>query len=192
MKTIAYHHDNPSSCALTEYNRLSQTRKDEAEREKRHDLRRRALKQRELRGSFRKRRLQNFFRESNLTGTARAQPVPPSVHFEGQKHRDEPEKKAWPFYRKTGFIWSNLGRTPRNRLALVVRPISVKRDRECLERLLWKVEQEEEDARTLARLRLDRITTQRERRLEKVSSEYCTWCVQHRSIATMYTVHMTK
>lgn len=161
-----------SSCSSAEHNRFKQTSEYEAEREKKHDLRRRALKQRELRNSFRKRRLQNFFRESNLTGTVRVQPVPPSTHFERLEQCNEPKKKSRVFYKKTrGFIWSDLGHTPRNRLGLVVRPISAKRDRECLERLVWKVEQEEEHARTLARLRLDRIAAQRERRLEKVSTE---------------------
>lgn len=157
-----------SPCALTEHSRFTQARKDEEERRQRHNLRRRALKQREIRNSFRQRRLQNFRQEANVTGTAREQPAPPSSHYKPRQYRHEPERKDWSFYKNTGFIWSDLGRTPRNRLPFVVRPTAVQRDKECMERLLWKMEKEEDDGRIQAKLKLNRIASERQRWFERV------------------------
>lgn len=92
---------------------------------------------------------------------ARPQP-PPSVRNPHHRDRDHPADppKERTFCKRNGFIWSDLERTPKARLSLVVPPIAVKRDRECLERLLSAVDKEELEAREGARRQRERIAAQ--------------------------------
>lgn len=90
--------------------------------------------------------------------------------MEPRKYLHEPMKKGWAYYKRTGCIWSDYGRLPRNWLSLVVRPLAVKRDREYTEHLLGKVEQEDDDARQTYRMQLEQRAYCRTHHLEKVSS----------------------
>jgi len=74
-----------------------------------------------------------------------------------------------PYKKRDGFTWSDLGRTPKTRLSLVIPPIAVKGEREFIERLLRKVETEHIADRQRAREQQDRVATQRERLRKKVS-----------------------
>lgn len=154
-----------------EHERFVQTCKKEEGRRARHDLRRRAIKKRELLDNFRRRCLENFASEIRITGTTRVQPRSPSRREPRRHHTTEPPKDVG-CCQKNGFIWSDLGRTPRNRLSLVVPPIAVKRDRECMERLFLKVEGEEEETRERLRRKHEAITAQCERSLAKVGTPH--------------------
>lgn len=159
----------PSLFSLTEHKCFVDSRKMEEDRRARHNLRRRSINKKELLEMFRRRRLQNFIAEERVAGTFREQPTPPPSRKEPRRRLTEP-LKDWAFYKRNGFVWSDLGCTPKSRLALVVPPIAIKRDRECMERLLSKVEEEEMAAAEHVRQRRDRVAAQRERWLAKVSS----------------------
>lgn len=151
-----------------EHKRYVESRNQEEERRARHNLRRRAIKKRELVETFRRRRLQNFVAEALVTGPTRARPQPPPSERDPHHRRhhprlDEPPPKDRAICKRNGFIWSDLARTPKARLSLVVPPIAVKRDRECLERLLSTVEKEELEAREGVRRQRERIAAQHER-----------------------------
>lgn len=155
---------------LAEHRRYVESRNQEEERRARHSLRRRAIKKRELVETFRRRRLQNFIAEALVTGTTRARPYPPPSERDPHHHprRDEsPKDRA--ICKRNGFIWSDLGRTPKARLPLVVPPIAVKRDRQCLERLLSTVAKEELEAREEVRRQRERIAAQHDRWQMQVS-----------------------
>ena len=117
--------------------------------------------------TFRRRRLQNFVAEALVTGPTRARPQPPPSERDPHHHNHHPRLDDAPsepaICKRNGFIWSDLGRTPKARLSLVVPPIAVKRDRECLERLLSTVEKEEVEARAGERRQRERIAAQHER-----------------------------
>lgn len=165
-KGVPHKYCTPSFIA--EHNRATQLRKDEEEKRARHDLRRRATKKHDIMDRFRRRRLQNFADEVQITGTARARPPPPSRR-EPRQRRNEPTKKDWAYYKRTGFVWSDLGSIPKSRLALLVRPMTVKRDRECMERLMARVEQEDKEIREQKFRHHERISAYRAHRSEKVS-----------------------
>lgn len=132
---------------------------------------RRANKKRHLYQIFQCRRYQNFRKEDQITGCTREPPPspppppppPPRQRHEQnrcQRHAETP--KDWAFYGRDGFIWSDLGRTPKARLVAVVPPIAVKREREFIERLLKKVEEEAREARERAIEQSERVAAQRE------------------------------
>lgn len=136
-------------------------------------MRRRAIKKRDLLHKFQRRRLQNFLKEDEVVGCTRAQPIvpppPPLPSREDPQHSKRsqiPKDRA--FYKRNGFIWSDLGLTPKARLALVVPPIAVKREREFIEQLLRKVEAEDVLTRLRAKEQHERVAAQRERLRTKV------------------------
>lgn len=165
-----------SSLMTPEYARIVRIRQEEQDRRVRHNLRRRAIKKKDLLHKFQHRRLQNFLKEDDVVGCTRAPPVvpPPSPTTPVPPKRDLHHKKRsqipkdWAFYRRNGFIWSDLGRTPKVRLALVVPPIAVKREREFIEQLLKKVEAEDILNRQRAKEQLKGVAAQRERLRKKV------------------------
>lgn len=115
---------------------------------------------------FQRRRVQNFLKEDRVTGCMRAPPPlppppPPSRRDRMRRHRyaDAP---------KDGFIWTDLGRTPKARLAMVVPPVAVEREKEFIERLLRKVKEEDVEARERARMQDERVVAQRESMRVKV------------------------
>lgn len=158
----------------TEYARIVQIRLEEEDRRARHNLRRRAIKKRDLMHKFQRRRLQNFLREDGVVGCTRAPPVVPSLPPPATPvpSKREPQRsqilKDWAFYKRNGFVWSDLGRTPKARLALVVPPIAVKQEREFIEQLLRKVEAEDVLNRQRANEQHERVAAQRERLRKKV------------------------
>lgn len=156
----------------TEYARIVQIHQEQEERRARHSLRRRAIKKKDLQQTFQRRRLQNFLQENEVAGCARAAPLvptpPPPSRRQPQhaKHFLTPPNRV--FYKRDGFIWSDLGRTPKARLALVVQPVAVKREREFIEQLLRKVEAEDARTRQRAREQHERVATQRDRLRNRV------------------------
>ena len=97
------------------------------------------------------------------------------------------------FYKRNGFIWCDLGRTPKARLALVVPPIAVKREREFIEQLLRKVEAEDALNRQRAKEQHERVASQRERLRNKVGRRpwvlftFCRYMVAAECHNTPYT-----
>lgn len=161
-----------SPLITTEYARIVQIQQEEEDRRARHNLLRRAIKKRDLLQKFQRRRLQNFLKEDEVVGCTRAppllQPPPPPSRREPQHNKRSQIPKDWTFYKRNGFIWSDLGRTPKARLALVVPPIAVKREREFIEQLLRKVEAEDVYTRQRAREQHERVAAQSERLRKKV------------------------
>ncbi len=158
---------------MTEFARVIGIRKEEEQRRARHNLRRRAIKKRDLQQQFRRRRLQNFLKENEVKACRRAVPPPPSPSSPRREQQREKISSEIPqdcgtHKKRDGFIWSDLGRTPKTRLSLVVPPIAAKGEREFIERLLRKVETEHVMARQRAREQQDRVAIQRERLRKKV------------------------
>ncbi|CAN0452993.1 unnamed protein product [Ectocarpus sp. 12 AP-2014] len=130
--------------------RVVEIRKREEDRRARNNLRRRAIKKRQLVDAFQRRRAQNFLKEDEVTGCTRAAPPlppPPSPSRRGRTHRH-----CYANAPRDGYIWSDLGRTPRARLAMVVPPVAVEREKEFIERLVRKVKEEDVEARERARM----------------------------------------
>lgn len=159
---------------MTEFARVVGIRKQEEERRARHNLRRRAIKKRDLQQKFRRRRLQNFLKENEVAACRRAVPPPPSPPSPRREQQKINSSNIIPqdcasYKKRDGFIWSDLGRTPKARLSLVVPPIAVKGEREFIERLLRKVETEHVVARQREREQQDRVASQRECLRKRVS-----------------------
>lgn len=140
-------------------------RTEDEERHARHNLRRRAIRKRELLQTFQRRRVQNFLKEDKVTGCTRAPPTPPPREDQKQHHqrRSDTLRKDWASYKRDGFIWSDLSRTPKSRLSLVVPPFAVKQEREFIKRLLAKVEVEDAEAQEREREKHERTAAQRAR-----------------------------
>ena len=159
---------------MTEFARVVEIRKGEEERRARHNLRRRAIRKRDLRQQFQRRRLQNFLKENEVTQCRRAPPPSPSPSSSPSPRREQQKKqhskipKDGAFYKRDGYVWSDLGRTPKTRLTLVVPPIAVKREREFIERLLRNVEVEHVVSWQRAREQQERVAIQRGRLRKKV------------------------
>lgn len=151
-----------------EHCRFVELRKEQDDRKARHKLRRRAIKKKELLHKFRLRRLRNFNTEIRVIGATRSAPMPPPSLEKLRQHRTV-EVKDRSFYKRSGFLWSDLSRTPKERLSLVVPLIAIKCDRECMNQLLSKVEQEEMEAQWSVRRKHERIAVQREQWFAKVS-----------------------
>lgn len=157
--------------ASTEHARIVEIRTEEENRHARHNLRRRAIKKRELIETFQRRRVQNFLKEEKVTGCTRAPPL--SLRQEEKQQQQQQRHQRYSeippqdqgqdrvFYKRDGFIWSDLSRTPKSRLSTVVPPIAVKREREFIEWLLAKVKAEDVESQEREREQHERIAAQR-------------------------------
>ncbi|CAM9316516.1 unnamed protein product [Ectocarpus sp. 13 AM-2016] len=150
-----------------EHARVVEIRKREEDRRARHNLRRRAIKKRQLMDAFQRRRAQNFLKEDEVTGCTRAAPPlppPPPPSRRGRTHRHRYADAP-----RDGYIWSDLRRTPKARLAMVVPPVAVEREKEFIERLVRKVKEEDMEARERARMQDERVVAQRQSMRVKVA-----------------------
>lgn len=133
----------------------------EKERKKRaHDFERRSNRIVLTKEAFRQRRQHNHALETK-TGFVIAQPPAPTGVYP-KRPRNSPIKKNWCFYRRQGFVWTDLYHTPECRMKVVVPRAFLEKDVECLSKLISRMEMEEELAAQERNLKLERTAATRE------------------------------
>jgi hypothetical protein len=138
------------------------------QRQRRHDAARKSTQQRATRQLFTTQQHNNYMREEQLGTTLREQAAAAAQSKHGspvRRPRSAPAIKDWRYYRRQGYIWTDLYHTSQSsetRLKTVIQPEFVKRDRDFLQSLIATVQREDEAAAAEAAEHLEMVAKQRE------------------------------
>jgi hypothetical protein len=141
------------------------------QRQRRHDAVRKSTQQRATKQLFTTQQHNNYMREEQLGTTLREQREEPaaaqSKHGSSpvRRPRSAPAVKDWRYYRRQGFIWTDLYHTSQSsesRMRTVVQPEFIERDRDFLQSLIAIVQHEDEVAAAEAAEHLEMVAKQRE------------------------------
>ncbi|CAM9715783.1 unnamed protein product [Chrysoparadoxa australica] len=131
-----------------DYNLHLERAEKEMERRKSKDLWRKCHRIQTQKQCFRERREANYAKELDI-GTAQrkapaASPAPPEGAPRPRPRPRRVQVKDSRYWRRTGFLWSDLYHTPKSRLGLVVTPLTVARERELMAVLELRAKEAEE------------------------------------------------
>jgi hypothetical protein len=137
------------------------------QRQRRHDAVRKSTQQRATKQLFTTQQHNNYMREEQLGTTLREQPATAQNKHGSpvRRPRSAPATKDWRYYRRQGFIWTDLYHTSQSsesRMRTVVQPQFIQRDRDFLNSLIVTVQREDEVAAAEAAEHLEMVAKQRE------------------------------
>jgi hypothetical protein len=137
------------------------------QRQRHHDAVRKSMQQRATKQLFTTQQHNNYMREEQLGTTLREQPATAQNKHGSpvRRPRSAPATKDWRYYRRQGFIWTDLYHTSQSsesRMRTVVQPQFIERDRDFLNSLIATVQREDEVAAAEAAEHLEMVAKQRE------------------------------
>ena len=168
-----------------QYEKAAEQQRLAEEHAERSETARRRIRIRQQKARSQRRKVKNYENEIELgiETFGREAPRPPSVNLKEPKHK--PAKKDHYYYRRTGFIWTDLVHTPVERTPFAIPPASIIGDVKALEYIVKELEKEDAIVESKEKLILERAATMREKsQIKSLNTKFKSRALRARTLAS--------